>query len=151
MKKTLFLILLGSLLLAGCKKDQLEIDKEKIEDYIAAKGLNAQVTDDDIYYVIDTPGTGLRPDLSNMVVVDYEGFLLDDTKFDSSLDRGQPATFPLSRVIRGWQLGIPLFQEGGSGTLIIPSQWAYGENPPPNSEIGRNDVLVFWIHLIEVQ
>lgn len=144
-------MVLTGLLFAGCKKDQLEIDRNKIEDYIAAKGLSAQSTDDGIYYVYDSVGSGLRPEISNSVVADYEGFLLDDTKFDSSLDRGQPSTFPLSAVIRGWQLGIPLFQEGGAGTLIIPSELGYGSNPPSGSVIGKDEVLVFHVHLIEVQ
>ena len=149
MKKLSLLILLLPLVFMGCREDQAEIDRELILQYIADNNLDAQEGAEGLYYVIDTVGTGDAPNISNDVVVDYEGFLLDGSKFDSSIDRGAPSTFGLNSVIRGWQLGIPLFNEGGSGLLIIPSELGYGSGSP-SSAIPRNSVLVFTIRVHEV-
>lgn len=148
--KFLYSLAFFALLLTSCGKDQLEKDEELILDYISDNGLTASRTAEGLYYVIEMEGTGIRPELSDDVTVHYEGFLLDGTKFDSSIDRGTPSTFPLLGVILGWQIGIPLFKEGGQGELLIPSHLAYGENPPPGSEIGKNEVLRFTVELISV-
>ena len=134
--------------LTGCS-DRLEIDLDKIQEYLEENNLTAEVTEDGIYYIVEESGFGAKPNLASTVTVHYEGFLLDGSKFDSSLDRGQPAEFPLTNVIRGWQLGIPLFREGGRGTLIIPSQLAYGSEA--RTGIPRNSVLLFNISLIQVE
>jgi len=131
--------------------DQALVDEELILQYIDDNNLNAEEGPEGLYIVRDVEGTGASPTLNDVVVVDYEGFLLDGTKFDSSIDRGTPAEFPLSGLIRGWQLGIPLLKEGGRATLILPSALAYGNNPPPGSPIPVNAVLVFDIELIEVR
>ena len=149
MKKLSILILLLPLVFSACKQDQSEIDRELILQYIADNNIDATEGAEGIFYVIDTVGPGEAPNLSSDVIVDYEGFLLDGSKFDSSIDRGAPSTFGLNSVIRGWQLGIPLFNEGGSGLLIIPSELAYGRSSPSNA-IPRNAVLVFTIQLHEV-
>jgi FKBP-type peptidyl-prolyl cis-trans isomerase len=70
--------------------------------------------------------------------------------FESSLDRGEPADFPLDGVIAGWTEGVPGMKEGGKRRLLIPAAQAYGENPPPGSAIPPNSDLVFDIELIEV-
>ena len=147
---TLALLLVPFALLISCDDSQEDKDMELILDYIANKNLDAQKTAEGIYYVIDNPGTGTRPDINSTVTVDYEGFLVDDRKFDSSIDRGMASTFALTRVIRGWQLGIPLFKKGGKGKLIIPSHLGYGGNPPPGI-IPINAVLVFNVELIDVK
>ena len=135
----------------GCnKEDQFEVDKGLILEYISNNNLDALSTDEGVYYVINTQGSGANPDINDEVTVDYEGFLLDGTKFDSSLDRGTPATFALLNVIRGWQIGIPLVKEGGNITLLIPSDLAYGSNPPAGSAIPRDAVLRFEVDLIEI-
>lgn len=137
-------------LISSCAKDRLEKDINKIEKYLEKNNLTAEKTEDGLYYIITEEGTGDRPTVDNDVTVHYEGFTLKDEKFDSSYDRNEPATFPLNRVILGWQLGIPLFKEGGSGMLLIPSELAYGSNPPPSDVIGKNEVLIFNVELIEV-
>lgn len=151
----LTLIIFPLLFLLACSNDDPEQqrmeDEQRILDYIAENNLDAQEGPEGLYYVIDQPGNGAQPEPSSTVVVHYEGFLLNGTKFDSSYDRGQPATFPLTGVIRGWQLGIPLFREGGRGTLLIPSHLAYGSNPPAGSGIPANAVLRFEVELLEVQ
>lgn len=138
-------------LFTACNKDYVKIDKELIEEYLADNGLTAEITPEGIYYVEEIAGTGANPTINDAVTVHYEGFLLNGTKFDSSIDRGVPATFPLQAVIEGWQIGIPLFKVGGTGKLLIPSALAYGENPPQGSEIKCNDVLVFDIELIDIE
>ena len=82
--------------------------------------------------------------------MDYEGYKLNGEVFDSSYERGERATFGLYQVIEGWQIGIPIIGEGGEITLIIPSDYAYGSNPPPGSSIGRNEVLVFDVKLYDI-
>lgn len=84
------------------------------------------------------------------VTIHYEGTLTDGTPFDSSYDRGEPATFPLGQLIQGWQEGIPGMREGGKRRLRIPYQLAYGEQGRPPTIPQRAD-LVFVIELIEVQ
>lgn len=151
LKKLAALLLLLPLMFASCnKEDQFLIDEGIILEYIEANNLDALSTDDGLYYVIIGPGTGVNATINDEVTVDYEGFLLDGTKFDSSIDRGTPATFPLTGVIRGWQLGIPLVKEGGTITLLIPSELAYGKNPPAGSVIPKDAVLRFEVDVIEV-
>lgn len=144
------LFFLGCLSLTSCE-DQEKVDEELILEYIAENGLDASSTEEGLYYVINEEGTGDRPDITSTVTVDYEGLTLDGSIFDSSYDRGVPATLPLTNVIIGWQIGIPLFKEGGSGTLLIPSYMAYGTNPPPGSGIGRNEVLIFDVELHTIE
>lgn len=87
------------------------------------------------------------------VTTDYVGvsWLNDGQEFDSSWDRGEPATFPLSNVIPGWTEGIPGMREGGRRLLIIPPGQAYGEQPPPGAAIAANDTLVFVIDLVSAE
>lgn len=148
MKRIFFFLLSLLALIPSCKKDQLTIDKELIDDYLNEHNLTAKITDEGLYYIIEKEGTGNRPFVSDQVKVHYKGTLLNGEKFDSSYDRGEPAIFFLSQVIAGWQIGIPLFKEGGKGKLIVPSKLGYGSNPP--SSIPKNAVLVFDIELLEV-
>lgn len=140
-------LLLGCM---ACESQQSRQDEEIILDYIASQSLAAQSTPEGVYYVIDVEGSGPFPTLSSAVTVHYEGSLTDGTIFESTYDSGTPVTFPLSGVISGWQIGIPKFREGGSGLLIIPSELAYGSNPPAGSGIPENAVLVFRVELLEV-
>ena len=131
-------------------EQQAKIDQEKITAYIAEKGLkNVEKTASGIHYMIEKVGEGENPSLESHVKVHYEGTLLDGTKFDSSYDRNEPAHFPLNRVVKGWQEGIPLLKAGGKGTLIIPSGLAYGKQAM-GQQIPANSVLVFKVELLEV-
>jgi len=152
MKSNYLVFLFFSLILFSNCKDEVniyEVDDKKIRDYLAEKGITAQLHNSGIYYVIDKPGTGKVPNLYSTVIVHYEGTVLNGKKFDSSYDRGEPSQFSLYGVIRGWQYGIPLFKEGGKGTLYIPSYLAYGASSP-SADIPANSVLVFKIELFQV-
>jgi len=94
-------------------------------------------------------GTGQRPTASSRVRVHYHGTLPDGTVFDSSVDRGQPATFGLGQVIPGWKEGLQLMREGAKYRFRIPPHLAYGgQGMPP--KIGPNQTLVFEVELLEV-
>lgn len=100
---------------------------------------------------IDTVvGTGDEVKPGDTVTAHYTGALAKDgTIFDTSVDRGQPATFPLSGVIAGWQEGVPGMKVGGKRRLLIPAAQAYGEQGSPPS-IGPNEPLVFDIELVKI-
>jgi len=127
---------------------QLDADKALIAKYVADNNLKGQYTDSGIFYTIEKPGSGANPTKQNTVTCHYRGTLLTGKQFDSSYDRGQPASFPLTRVIPGWQEGIPLLKKGGKGTLIIPSGLAYGP-VTRGADLPANSVLIFDVELID--
>lgn len=102
-----------------------------------------------------TPGKGTSPTDNDTVVVEYVGTLIDGTKFDSSYDRGQPATFQVAAVIPGWTQALKLMKPGATWELYIPSALAYGEQGVPGNVgqppvIGPNQALIFKVHLVSV-
>jgi len=136
------------MLMISCKKpvDYDQIDEDLIQQYITDNSLDAQPTGSGLYYVVDNPGNGSSPNINSTVTVAYVGKLTDGTIFDQSSSMG--TTFPLINVIQGWQEGIPLFREGGSGILLIPSSLGYGSQAV--GSIPANSVLIFEISLIHV-
>ncbi len=141
-KRYLYIILsICSLSLVSCSKD----GDSDIEAYLKRKNLNAQVTDEGLYYIIDIPGNAAKkPKINSDVVVAYNGTLLDDTKFDNN----ENFKTNLSNVIAGWRKGMTLFGEGGKGKLIIPPNLGYGGTAV--GDIPANSALVFDIELKEV-
>ena len=125
---------------AAAGKQWLEANKSKEGVQTTASGLQ---------YSVKTEGTGKQPTVKSTVTVHYEGRLLDGTVFDSSIKRGEPATFKLDGVIKGWTEGLQLMKEGGEYTLYIPAELAYGDKGNPS--IPPNSVLVFDVKLIKVQ
>ena len=103
-----------------------------------------------LQYEILTAGTGPHPAASDTVAVHYEGKLLDGTVFDSSIARGQPAVFPLNRVIPGWTEGVQLMPVGSKYRFTIPSDLAYGPSGA-GGVIPPNAVLVFDIELLGIE
>jgi FKBP-type peptidyl-prolyl cis-trans isomerase len=101
------------------------------------------------YYVLNA-GAGRSPKATDKVTVHYRGTLIDGTEFDSSYKRGQPATFPLNRVIRGWTEALQLMKEGARWMLYIPSNLAYGERGA-GANIGGNATLIFEVELLSIQ
>ena len=96
-----------------------------------------------------TAGTGKSPSSTDSVTVHYRGTLIDGSEFDSSFKRGQPATFPVNGVIKGWTEALQLMKEGGKWQLFIPSELAYGERGA-GASIGPHATLVFDVELIKV-
>ncbi|MFK7797524.1 MAG: FKBP-type peptidyl-prolyl cis-trans isomerase [Aureispira sp.] len=102
-----------------------------------------------LQYEVIKEGTGPQPTLEDRVKTHYHGTLIDGTVFDSSVDRGQPATFGVNQVIMGWQEGIPLMKEGAKYRLYIPQELGYGMSSPTPS-IPAGSVLIFEVELIKV-
>lgn len=102
-----------------------------------------------IQYEVLREGTGGQPKADSTVKVHYVGKLIDGTQFDSSRDRGEPAVFPVSGVIQGWQEVLPLMRVGSRWLVTIPPDLAYGANGA-GAAIGPNETLVFEIELLEI-
>ena len=94
-------------------------------------------------------GTGAKPGLNDKVTTHYHGTLVDGTVFDSSVDRGQPASFPVSGVIPGWTEALQLMPVGSKWKLFLPSNLAYGERGA-GGKIGPNATLIFEVELISI-
>jgi FKBP-type peptidyl-prolyl cis-trans isomerase len=126
-------------------------NKKAGEDFLAAnkKKAGVQSTGTGLQYLHTTPGTGAQPDNNDKVTVHYHGTLIDGTVFDSSVERGQPATFGLNQVIPGWTEGLQLMKEGGKTTFYIPSELAYGARA--TGKIQANSALIFEVELIKVE
>ncbi|MDE7402712.1 MAG: FKBP-type peptidyl-prolyl cis-trans isomerase [Muribaculaceae bacterium] len=110
---------------------------------------NIQETASGLLYVVDKEGEGAQPAATDEVTVHYTGKLIDGTVFDSSVNRGEPATFPLNRVIPGWTEGVQLMKEGAKYTFFIPSDLAYGAQGVPGA-IPPHSTLIFEVELIKV-
>jgi FKBP-type peptidyl-prolyl cis-trans isomerase FklB len=104
-----------------------------------------------LQYKVLTEGTGPKPAATDTVVCNYKGTLLDNTEFDSSYKRGQPATFPVSGVIKGWTEALQLMPVGSKWELFIPSELAYGARGGPGGGIGPNATLVFEVELLSIK
>ncbi len=102
-----------------------------------------------LQYQVLTEGQGAKPAASDEVTVHYHGTLIDGTVFDSSVDRGQPATFPVGGVIQGWVEALQLMNVGSKYKLFIPSNLAYGERGAGGS-IGPNETLIFEVELLSI-
>ncbi len=98
---------------------------------------------DGFYYEVIEEGSDVVPGMQDEVVVNYKGTLVDGTVFDSSYDRGQPATFPMGGVIPGFSGGLSKIGEGGKVRIYIPAELGYGDNPPPQSPIPPGAMLIF--------
>ena len=105
---------------------------------------------DGLQYKIIKQGTGPKPTASDTVVTNYRGTLIDGTEFDSSYKSGQPVTFGVGQVIKGWTEALQLMPVGSKWQLFIPSDLAYGERSP-GGEIGPNSTLIFDIELVSIQ
>ena len=103
-----------------------------------------------LQYKILTPGTGPKPTASDSVVCNYRGTLINGTEFDSSYKRGEPATFPVTGVIKGWTEALQLMPVGSKWQLFVPSDLAYGERSPA-PEIGPDSTLIFEVELVSIQ
>lgn len=137
---------------------ELEIKKvenaEKGAAFMKEKAATEGVmsTESGLMYEVVQQGDGAKPASETAtVVVHYTGSLIDGTKFDSSVDRGQPATFGLNQVIKGWTEGLQLMNTGSKYRFYIPPELAYGSDAKPGGLIGPNSTLIFDVELIEVK
>lgn len=125
--------------------------KEEGEKYLAenAKKEGIVTTASGLQYKVLKEGTGKQPKATDKVRCHYEGFLIDGTVFDSSVQRGEPAVFPLDGVIVGWTEGLQLMREGGKYRFFIPYKLGYGEGGA-GASIPPFATLVFDVELLEV-
>ena len=129
-------------------KDNLTIGREFLAEN--AKNDSVKVTESGLQYMVLKEGNGAKPGPTDMVTVHYTGKLINGKVFDSSVERGEPATFPLNGVIAGWTEGLQLMSEGSKYRLFIPSELAYGEKGAGN-DIMPNSTLIFDVELIKVE
>ncbi len=115
------------------------------------KKTNIITTASGLQYEVLAKGTGTKsPSATDIVTVHYKGTTLDGQEFDSSYSRGEPASFPLDHVIKGWTEGVQLMTEGAKYRFYIPSELAYGERGA-GRDIGPNAALIFDVELIKIQ
>lgn len=126
--------------------------KAEGEQFLAenAKKEGVKATASGLQYQVLRDGNGKQPKATDQVECHYEGTLIDGTKFDSSYDRGQTATFPLNQVIAGWTEGLQLMHEGAKYRFFIPYQLAYGERGA-GASIPPYAALIFDVELVAVE
>jgi FKBP-type peptidyl-prolyl cis-trans isomerase len=127
--------------------------KEEGEAFLAENKNKAGVfvTDSGLQYEIIEAGIGNTPSATSVVEVHYHGTLIDGTVFDSSLQRGQTASFGVNQVIKGWTEALQLMKEGAKYRLYIPQDLAYGANPHPGGAIKPYMALIFDVELIAIK
>ena len=133
-------------------KQEGEANKKEGEAFLAAnKTKEAVVTlPDGLQYKILTAGAGPKPTATDSVVCNYRGTLVNGTEFDSSYKRGQPVTFPVNGVIKGWQEALPLMPVGSKWQLFVPSDLAYGDHAM-SADLGPNSTLIFEVELLSIK
>ena len=129
-----------------------ESNKKEGQDFLAAnKGKPGVVTlPSGLQYKVEKEGTGPKPTASDSVVCNYRGTLINGTEFDSSYKRGQPATFPVSGVIKGWTEALQLMPVGSKWQLFVPSELAYGDHGA-GADIGPGATLMFEVEVLSIQ
>ena len=137
--------ILFELELVEVQEDILTYETLLFEDYLAANNLGAQTTASGLQYIIEEEGSGGNPSSTSQVQVNYKGYFLNGEVFDQS--SGSPLNISLNNVIQGWKEGIPLFQKGGKGVLLVPSYLAYGANG--SGSIRANTPILFDVELID--
>lgn len=166
MKKLVSVLMVGcvALWLAGCGESE---EEQKFRQELVDKALNDEVrkqgdaflaenakevdvvtTKTGLQYKVLVAGNGAKPAITDKVTVHYEGLRVDGHIFDSSYQRGKPATFPVKGVIRGWTEALMLMPKGSVWMLYIPPERAYGATSP-SPEIPANSTLIFKVELID--
>jgi FKBP-type peptidyl-prolyl cis-trans isomerase FklB len=130
--------------------NKAESNRKVSEEFLAVNKSKAGVVTlpSGLQYKILTAGTGVKPTTASKVKVHYEGKTIDGTIFDSSIQRGTPAEFGVTQVIKGWTEALQLMPVGSTWELYIPADLAYGTQAPP--KIGPNQTLIFEVRLLEI-
>ena len=138
------------IIFSACSKDeepQAEIDDKVILQYLSDNNIDAVKHESGLYYDITKEGSGSHPDINSNVTVSYKGYLISGNVFDQT-PAGSTTSFPLTAVIKGWQIGVPLLKQGGEGLFFIPSELGYGSSG--TTDIPANSVLIFEIGLADI-
>ena len=137
--------------LAQMKADKAAENLKAGEDFLAANKTKEGVValESGLQYQVLKEGTGAKPKATDTVKCHYHGTLIDGTVFDSSVQRGTPAKFPLNMVIKGWTEGVQLMSEGSKWRFFIPADLGYG-NRQVSAQIGANSALIFDVELLEI-
>ncbi|MCR9173077.1 MAG: FKBP-type peptidyl-prolyl cis-trans isomerase [bacterium] len=138
--------------LAGITEQKFGKNKEEGEAFLAenAKKEGVTVTESGLQYEVIEEGEGEKPGPTSQVTVHYHGTLIDGTVFDSSVKRGEPATFGVNQVIKGWTEALQLMPKGAKYRLYIPEDLAYGASPHPGGPIEPHMALIFDVELLEM-
>lgn len=133
-------------------KDKAEANLKEGMDFLEQNKTKENIValESGLQYEILKEGNGAQPTASQSVTCHYHGTLLNGNIFDSSVQRGQPATFPLNRVITGWTEGVQLMKVGSKFRFFIPPHLAYGDRQV-GSDIGPNSTLIFEVELLGIQ
>jgi FKBP-type peptidyl-prolyl cis-trans isomerase len=150
MRKTVFSLAMAAALMLWAAVAMADA----LADGMAFLKLNASKpavhsTSSGLQYKVIKEGKGPKPAPGSVVTVHYRGTLINGQEFDSSYKRGEPATFPLDRVIRGWQEAVPMMQTGAKWEIYVPSELAYGGRQM-GAMIPANSTLIFEIELISI-
>ncbi|HTR23135.1 MAG TPA: FKBP-type peptidyl-prolyl cis-trans isomerase [Terriglobales bacterium] len=135
------------------RKEVVEKNKSEGEAFLAANKTKEGVktTSSGLQYKVLVEGKGPKPTAEDTVVCNYKGALINGNEFDSSYKRGEPATFPVTGVIKGWTEALQMMPVGSKWQLFIPSSLAYGENVPPGASFGPDSTLIFEVELISIK
>jgi FKBP-type peptidyl-prolyl cis-trans isomerase FklB len=137
--------------LFNMKNEKAEVNLKAGQDFLEANKTKPGVISlpSGLQYEVITEGTGPKPSASNKVTCHYHGTLIDGTVFDSSVKRGQPASFPLNMVIAGWTEGLQLMSVGSKWRFFIPANLGYGDRQV-SAQIGPNSTLIFDVELLGI-
>lgn len=161
--KHILILTLALGLLTGCGKEEATVAEKTADatpdtkvatggDFLAenAKKEGVKTTASGLQYKVIKSGTGATPKLTDGVKVHYHGTLTNGTVFDSSVERGEPISFPVSGVIAGWTEALQLMKVGDKWKLFIPAKLAYGEQSP-SPQIPPNSILLFEVELLGIE
>ena len=132
-------------------RDKAAANLKAGQDFLAANKSKPGIVElpGGLQYEVIVEGSGPKPTAANKVTCHYHGTLIDGSVFDSSVQRGQPAAFPLSQVIKGWTEGVQLMATGSKWRFFIPPHLGYGERQV-SAKIGANSTLIFEVELLSI-
>lgn len=138
-------------ILMARKNEQMATNLKAGQEFLAENKKKEGVTElpSGLQYEVITEGTGAKPGATSKVNCHYHGTLINGTIFDSSVQRGKPATFPLNQVIKGWTEGVQLMATGSKWRFFVPPHLGYGDRQV-SAEIGPNSTLIFEVELLGI-